>query len=54
MSGLTPNSSWATITPVPRDAVAAGRARYAGNVVPSATGIEITVMTTILLVSRHW
>ena len=46
MSGFTPNSSCATITPVGAG-VAAGRARYAGSVVPSVTGISIVVMAPI-------
>src|SRR5580698_623864 len=47
MSGFTPNSSCATITPTGAGAVA-GRARYAGKVVPSSTAILMVVMVPIV------
>jgi hypothetical protein len=47
MSGLTPNSSCATITPVGAGFVA-GRARYAGKLVPSSTGMVMVAMVPIV------
>lgn len=47
MSGFTPNSSCATITPTAAGA-AAGRARYTGKLVPSSTGIVMAVMVAIV------